>query len=350
MASDPVPEVLKSSTETDLVPCLVRPTVPAPVRSLVLTGCGTEELRVAWSAAPGDVDHYEVQLLFSDMKVFPSITLGSGVEECVLSSLTPGRLYKILVSTFSGPNQRAQFIEGRTGQQTPVTATSPRTNPERSRACSSTVPSQVKNIHVSNGGDSTSLRVSWTPGQGDVDAFLVFLFRQTRQLNVRRVLKHQNEVSFGSLQPGQMYGVTVQSVSGELLSNNTASGRTGEYRPGHRHVRASVAPHRLTSVVCFYLYFLPPVPSAVTGLQVEDLHSTHSLQVSWKEALGVADGYVLQLLDDRGGLVTNCSLAFGETRHRFEALTAGRKYRVQVQTASGGVHSQRVSTEARTCD
>lgn len=73
---------------------------------------------MTWSAAPGDADHYEVQLLFNDMKVFPPITLGSSVGECVLSSLTPGRLYKILVSTFSGPNQRAKFIEGRTGQRT----------------------------------------------------------------------------------------------------------------------------------------------------------------------------------------------------------------------------------------
>lgn len=71
-----------------------------------------------WQAAPGDVDHYEVQLLFNDMKVLPPLTLGSGVAECRLSSLTPGRLYKVLVSTFSGPNQRAEFIEGRTGEQT----------------------------------------------------------------------------------------------------------------------------------------------------------------------------------------------------------------------------------------
>lgn len=77
------------------------------------------------------MDHYEVQLLFSDMKVFPPITLGSGVEECVLSSLTPGRLYKILVSTFSGPNQRVQFIEGRTGQHAQLTATGSNTR-ERS--------------------------------------------------------------------------------------------------------------------------------------------------------------------------------------------------------------------------
>lgn len=91
------------------------------------------------------------------------------------------------------------------------------------------------------------------------------------------------------------------------------------------------------------------MPSTVTGLQVEDLHSTHSLQVSWQEALGVSDGYVLQLLDDRGGLVTNTSQPSGRTRHRFSDLTPGKKYRVLVQTTSGGVHSLGVSTEARTC-
>ncbi|XP_067349544.1 receptor-type tyrosine-protein phosphatase beta-like isoform X3 [Channa argus] len=267
-------------------------TFPAAVQDLVLAERDTEELRVTWSAAPGDKDHYEIQLLFNDMKVFPPITLSSAKKECKLSSLTPGRLYKILVSTFSGPYQRAQFIEGRT------------------------VPSKVKNVHVSNGGDSKSLKVSWTPGQGDVDAYSVFLYHESQQLDHRSVLKHKNEVTFGSLQPGQMYRVIVQSLSGELLNNNTASGRM--------------------------------VPSAVTGLQVEDLHSTCSLQVIWQEALGVADGYNLQLLDTRGGLVTNYSEPAGQTMHRFEGLTPGRKYQVVVQTTSGGVHSLGVRAEART--
>lgn len=73
-----------------------------------------------------------------------------------------------------------------------------------------------------------------------MDAYLVFLFRQTRQLDVRRVLKHLNEVAFGSLQPGQVYEVTVQAVSGELLNNSTASGRTGEPQvgPAGRYGRA----------------------------------------------------------------------------------------------------------------
>lgn len=86
----------------------------------------------------------------------------------------------------------------------------------------------MKNIHVSNGGESSSLKVSWTPGQGDVDSYIVFLFRLRRQLDARPVLKHHNEVSFGSLQPGQAYSVMVQSTSGELFNNNTAAGRTGD--------------------------------------------------------------------------------------------------------------------------
>ncbi|XP_034734809.1 receptor-type tyrosine-protein phosphatase beta-like [Etheostoma cragini] len=266
-------------------------TLPAAVRSLVLADQGTEDLRVTWLAAPGDVDHYEVQLLFNDMKVFPPVTLGASVGACSLASLTPGRLYKILVSTFSGPNQRTRFIQGRT------------------------VPSKVKNIQVSNGGDSSSLQVSWTPGPGDVDGYSVFLSQEDRQLDVRPILKQHSEVTFGSLQPGQTYTVTVQSVSGDLVNNNTAAGRT--------------------------------VPAAVTSLQVDPL-STSSLALRWQEALGVADGYFLQLLDNTGSQLTHYSLPSGITAFTFHDLTPGRKYQVMVQTTSGGVHSLGVSAAART--
>uniref|UniRef100_H2MXH1 protein-tyrosine-phosphatase n=1 Tax=Oryzias latipes TaxID=8090 RepID=H2MXH1_ORYLA len=267
-------------------------TLPAPVRSLTLTGSGTKELWVSWLPAQGDVDHYEVQLLYSDMKVFPPVTLGSNVGECVLTSLTPGRLYKILVSTFSGPNQRAHFIEGRT------------------------VPSKVKNIHVSNEGGSSTLKVSWTPGHGDVDGYSVFLSQGDRELSVRVILKQQNELTFDSLQPGQLYSIVVQSVSGQLMNNHSATGRT--------------------------------VPLSVTGLQVDPLQSTCSLQVSWHEALGIADGYILQVLDDRGSLVTNASQPFGLTHHRFKGLEPGKNYQLLVQTTSGGINSPGVSIKART--
>lgn len=61
-----------------------------------------------------------------------------------------------------------------------------------------------------------------------MDGFSVFLYRGNQELAARNTLKHQNEVTFDWLQPGQMYTVMVRSTSGELQNNNTAAGRTGQ--------------------------------------------------------------------------------------------------------------------------
>lgn len=89
--------------------------VPEPVKNLTLRNRSTEDLYVTWSLADGDVDQYEVQLLFNDMKVFPPIHLVNTATEYQFSVLTPGRHYKILVLTISGDVQQSAFIEGLTG-------------------------------------------------------------------------------------------------------------------------------------------------------------------------------------------------------------------------------------------
>uniref|UniRef100_A0A3B3H9L5 protein-tyrosine-phosphatase n=1 Tax=Oryzias latipes TaxID=8090 RepID=A0A3B3H9L5_ORYLA len=302
-------------------------TQPAMVQSPTATHSARDDyLKVYWRHAAGDLDRYQVFIKHNNTLlqnktlpkvqsecVFMGLTPGrlytvlvntwSGTYECVLTSLTPGRLYKILVSTFSGPNQRAHFIEGRR-------------RPQTSCLSSSSVPSKVKNIHVSNEGGSSTLKVSWTPGHGDVDGYSVFLSQGDRELSVRVILKQQNELTFDSLQPGQLYSIVVQSVSGQLMNNHSATGRT--------------------------------VPLSVTGLQVDPLQSTCSLQVSWHEALGIADGYILQVLDDRGSLVTNASQPFGLTHHRFKGLEPGKNYQLLVQTTSGGINSPGVRPAAIT--
>lgn len=91
-------------------------TIPEPVKNLTLLNRSTEDLHVTWSRANGDVDQYEVQLLFNDMKVFPPIYLVNTATEYQFSALTPGRHYKILVLTISGDVQQSAFIEGLTGK------------------------------------------------------------------------------------------------------------------------------------------------------------------------------------------------------------------------------------------
>lgn len=104
------------STEKFLI-FLLTSSVPESVKELTLNNRSTEDLQVTWSKAEGDVDKYEIQLLFNDMKIFPPIFLGNTIEEYWFTALTPGRLYKILVLTISGDAQRATFIEGLTGKK-----------------------------------------------------------------------------------------------------------------------------------------------------------------------------------------------------------------------------------------
>lgn len=90
------------------------------------------------------------------------------------------------------------------------------------------VPSQVRSVHLSAGTADGSLRVSWSSGDGDMDFYSVFLFQETHIQDYSHIPKHITQTEFQNLQPGQLYSVTVQSVSGTQKNNSTTSGRTGE--------------------------------------------------------------------------------------------------------------------------
>ncbi|XP_060784544.1 receptor-type tyrosine-protein phosphatase beta-like isoform X2 [Neoarius graeffei] len=267
-------------------------TLPGGVRNLTLLSQGTQELGVAWAPAVGDVDHYEVQIVFNDMKVFHPVTLSSTTTQHVLSLLTPGRLYKIIVSTFSGPNLSTRFIEGRT------------------------VPSNVKNIHVSNVEETSGLRVSWTPSQGDVDSYCVFLNGSGRVLETRPTPKHVNDITFSSLQPGEIYSIRVQSISGNLHNDTIVTART--------------------------------VPSPVASLQVDSGVNLSSVCVRWCAGKGVYDGFSVLLQDERGSVLRNDTLPVGSLQHEFTQLTPGRKYCILIYTLSGGLQSRVAITYTRT--
>ncbi|XP_039615791.1 receptor-type tyrosine-protein phosphatase beta isoform X1 [Polypterus senegalus] len=267
-------------------------TFPAQVEKLTVANRTTDYLLVKWQPAPGDVDHYEIQLLFNDMKVLPHMTLSNTIQEYHFTSLVPGRLYKIVVTSFSGEQQMTAFIEGRT------------------------VPSTVNNIHVTNNGDTKSLKVNWTPASGDVDSYTVTISQERKQIAEQTISKHINDFSFNLLEAGQIYLITVQTNSGGLSNRRTASGRT--------------------------------VPSPIMDLKVENMNTSYSLAVRWKAAIGVAENYNLQLLTEQGGLITNVSEPATTLYSQFTNLMQGTKYRIRVMTVSGGLYSKGVEGEGRT--
>ncbi|XP_027007234.2 receptor-type tyrosine-protein phosphatase beta isoform X1 [Tachysurus fulvidraco] len=268
-------------------------TFPAAVRSLALSQKRTTSLCVSWNAAPGDVDHYELQILYNDMNVFPAVRLNNTVREHCFSPLSPGFLYKIVVSTISGSYIKAQRIEGRTA------------------------PSQVKNLQLVPGILRGSLRASWSAGEGDVDFYNVILLNNNKRVEMpRRVPKQDNGTDFEDLVPGQLYMVIVEAVSGELSNDSSVSERT--------------------------------VPLPVKSLQADSEHTTHSLAVSWDTPMGVFDGYSIQLMDEDEAVVANISVPADVTRYRFEGLVPGRMYTVQLKTYSNTSYSKDVTAKGQT--
>ncbi|XP_057613431.1 receptor-type tyrosine-protein phosphatase beta isoform X2 [Chionomys nivalis] len=267
-------------------------TIPEPVKNLTLRNRSTEDLHVTWSLADGDVDQYEVQLLFNDMKVFPPIHLVNTATEYQFTALTPGRHYKILVLTISGDVQQSAFIEGLT------------------------VPSTVKNIHISANGATDRLVVTWTPGGGDVDSYVVSAFRQNEKVQSQSIPKHISEHTFHSLEPGAKYRIAVASVSGSLSNQIDAHGQT--------------------------------VPAPVQGVAADNAYSSNSLTVSWQKAAGVAERYDVLLLNENGLLLSNTSEPATAKQHKFEDLTPGKKYKLHILTVSGGLFSKEAQAEGRT--
>ncbi|XP_043912939.1 receptor-type tyrosine-protein phosphatase beta isoform X2 [Protopterus annectens] len=266
-------------------------TFPEAVMNLTIADQSTEELRVTWSPANGDVDQYNVQLLFNDMIVLPPIRLNNTARDCRFTSLTAGRKYKIVVSTFSGEAQRATFVEGLT------------------------VPSAVKNINVLHYG-TNKLKVSWTRGSGEVDFYTVTISQQQRMVESQTVYD-KLEYTFSNLEPGQKYYVEVRSEKGTLSNRASAYGRTA--------------------------------PASVTKLSVNNMYSTHSLMVSWHGATGVMDSYIVELINPLGAQrLANRTEAATVRQCRFEGLVPGKKYQIRVITVSASLLSDAVQAEERT--
>uniref|UniRef100_A0A4W4H007 protein-tyrosine-phosphatase n=1 Tax=Electrophorus electricus TaxID=8005 RepID=A0A4W4H007_ELEEL len=286
-------------------------TVPAAVGALTLAESGTTYLRVTWEATLGDVDHYEVQILFNDTRVFSAQRLNSTTREHRFSPLEPGYLYRIVVSTVSGAYLQVRVIE---------------------------VPSRVEKLQLIPGDFSGTLRATWSPGAGDMDFYIVSLLQNAHVQRTLHLPKMENQTDFEVLVPGQLYTVTVQTVSAELTNSSTPGSLAAHCQNAfHVHVL-----HRVCVCVC------STVPSSVKALQADSERTTHSLTASWEAAGGVLDGYQVQLLNETEAVVASVTEPAGITRHLFEGLTPGRVYSVHVRTLSNSTHSRNVVAKGQT--
>ncbi|XP_026355815.2 receptor-type tyrosine-protein phosphatase beta isoform X2 [Ursus arctos] len=355
-------------------------TVPSSVSGVTVNNSGRNDyLSISWLPAPGDVDNYVVTLSHGS-KVVQSLVIAKSVSECSFSSLTPGRLYNVTITTRSGKYENHSFSQERT------------------------VPDKVQGVSVSNSARSDYLKVSWVHATGDFDHYEVTIKNKNNFIQTKSIPKTENECIFVKLVPGRLYSVTVSTRSGQYEASEQGNGRTipepvrdltlrnrstedllvtwsradGDvdqyeiqllfndmkvFPPFHlvntatEYRFTSLTPGRQYKILVLTISgevqqsaFIEgfTVPASVQGIMADNAYSSHSLIVSWQKAAGVAERYEILLLNDKGTLLRNTSEPAATKQHKFEDLTPGKKYKIQILSVSGGLFSKEAQTEGRT--
>lgn len=73
-------------------------------------------LKVYWRHAAGDLDFYQVFIKHNNV-FLQNKTVLKTQNECVFTDLVPGRLYTVLVSTWSGNYETGAYTHGRTRER-----------------------------------------------------------------------------------------------------------------------------------------------------------------------------------------------------------------------------------------
>ncbi|XP_074726670.1 receptor-type tyrosine-protein phosphatase beta isoform X2 [Strix uralensis] len=355
-------------------------TVPSSVTGVTVNNSGRSDyLSVSWLPASGDVDSYLVTLSHND-QIVQTLTISKSFSECSFSSLTPGTLYNVMITTKSGKYENYSFSQERT------------------------VPSSVQGLTVSNSARSDYLKVSWLHASGYFDNYEVIIKNNNDFIQTKSVPKDENECVFTNLVPGRQYSVTVSTRSGKyetseriygrtmpesvkelILSNRStedlqvtwskAEGDVDKYEIQllfndmkifppiflgntiEEYWFTALTPGRLYKILVLTISgdaqratFIEglTIPASVQELLAHHAYSSHSLLVTWQKAPGVAERYDILLLNEQGILLSNKSEPATAKQHKFEDLLAGKKYKIQVLTVSGGLFSKRAETVGRT--
>ncbi|KAF5907896.1 receptor-type tyrosine-protein phosphatase beta-like, partial [Clarias magur] len=251
-------------------------TVPAAVAEVSVTNDGRADfLNVSWKAAPGDVGNYQVSLKYREKTMY---TLSGTRLSSEFSSLVPGRLYTISISTCNGNFKNTTVVQGRTQ------------------------PAAVQNTNVIHLAQETVLKVYWNHATGDYDHYNVEILHNNTILQNQTVERSRNECVFSDLVPGRLYMFTVSTWSGEYESRISTEGRTH--------------------------------PAAVRSLALSQKGTTH-LCVSWTSAPGDVDRYEPQILYNDTKVFPAARLNNTAREHCFSPLNPGFLYKIVVSTVSG---------------
>ncbi|XP_059402146.1 receptor-type tyrosine-protein phosphatase beta-like [Carassius carassius] len=249
-----------------------------------------------------------------------------------------------------------------------------------------------------------TLRLSWSPPDGDWDFYRILLFNGSSVLMNQTIESNLVEFSFTNwtLIPGRLYRAAVSVESGYLSSTAGCHGRLAPRSVQRLNVRHStetslsaVWNHPVgewdnytvllkdedmtvdtqtlahDSQECNFNNLMPghtytitvmtnsgdlsssahitgrTIPAQVTKLRVSNQGSTHALQVCWDGSAGEVDLYRVLLIYD-SVVMKNESVPPNVTSYHFQGLRSGTLYRTVVTTLHRGDLSRQTVADGRT--
>ncbi|XP_076799454.1 fibronectin-like [Clavelina lepadiformis] len=263
--------------------------------ALTLSGEPTTQIQARWNTPNGGdaVTSYLVEWWpTSDVTDTTSATVshisGNASYIYVIKNLTPGKSYDVSVT--------ARNTAG-VGEPSPSSSLR-------------TVPAQPSNVIMTqqNNDKTTSLVVTWTKPQGEVDSYLVKVYRNN-SLTLSAITNMTSFIANG-LEPGAAYSASVTGISDQVSSEE--SSRSNEQRTN------------------------PPNPTDVK-LQPTNENKTSHLNVIWSmpSYSYLVSSYEITVSSSSQNLtVQHPAGEASSTTYLFENLVSGENYIASVQAAS----------------
>uniref|UniRef100_A0A8C4R8J1 protein-tyrosine-phosphatase n=1 Tax=Eptatretus burgeri TaxID=7764 RepID=A0A8C4R8J1_EPTBU len=341
-------------------------TDPMQVEKLLLDNrLSVDSLTVSWNRSRGDMDFYMLHTL-RDSELVHDVRLEKDTQTYLVDKLQPGVLYCVQMVTISGDKSMTATQEQRT------------------------VPSRVQHLDVQNVGRTDFLNISWTPGAGDLQQYVITLEHNGDVVYMKALPHSHTTCSVTSLTPGRIYNVIVTSRSGGYQNQSEVSAQTQpdkasnlritdrledrlglEWTPAHGDVQFYIVHYsgpgdsanqevtvsnsssrcELEGLVPGSLYSIKvetwsgslstsistwesTVPAAVQDLTLSNLGHSSLLLVTWSTPRGYYDSFSLLLFYGTEILI-NETLVHTVLKYRFSSLVPGRFYTVSVGTRRG---------------
>ncbi|XP_041054370.1 receptor-type tyrosine-protein phosphatase eta isoform X1 [Carcharodon carcharias] len=342
----------------------------------------TDSLTISWIRPPGGVENFTIDIEdFQNQTAFTnSTTVSSSTDTVRFSSLRPGRLYRVKVTTISGPHHITSdpvtqatipSIPGSINVTTFSTNSislnwGPPANMDfgnytfnvtyNNGSVTESMTANINSTTISNLTSGTNYTISVaTVGLGQLQSAFVSKFQFTKPnpiTNLQVVQINTTSITLSWTRPDQykveyQYKVLTDGSPAPIGSSGNQTVRkenvsVTELTPGTNYTFSiiTLAEDGTEADPVVVANYTEPVKIPNKNISLSNENTTDSLTISWIRPPGGVENFTIDIEDfqNQTAFTNSTTVSSSTDTVRFSSLRPGRLYRVKVTTISGPHH------------